>query len=1001
MQEPKYEIGKYYQFIATVKYGNTYIYPYLFLNVLKSEIAVIRVFLFILVYFHIGYLLGQNEMFRAFTINDGLPENTANALLQDSRGQIWVGTQAGVAIYDGARFKTIGTEGEDGFRLSNNMVESLYEDSNGLIYIGTRNGMNIYNPANQNIKIIIPDSTSSFGNNFCRRGFHEDSISVWFITRNSLFKINKENLILEEAKNFAPSGLGFMTAYNNGFLLSIETSLVFYNPMENSTKVLLKLPSSIVSVSIINDHLWIGTLEGIYDLNGTQNIEILKNQPIIYMDQSSDGRIWIGTTRGLVLIDGETTKFVKPTDQNRFDGNLQLCFLEDNQHNFWFGTNSALNLLIPLSEKIEKNTDNKLFDLPSSQINSIAYSELYDMIAIGTDNGLHISKLNPDSESVIVDSHQNVLENESINFVNADLFGRIWTGTKSGSVYGFDEDFLQIKLNGKINGIRGFYYDTISKQIFIAGSEGLFAAGEDRVIFRPEWAKEINYTVSILDKENGFWVSHSDLIYEVDLKNKKVNTEFSKQSLPSYMISNQLVTDSCLWLSSISGGVFTYFQADNSWARYNILKGKNTWSTMADDLNRLWSNSDDGLYIHDGKVIIQKLDTDDGLNYNDFKMTAHCQLKNGYLVYGNSKGLCILNPQDFQNSNWSAKPYISGLEINFKSRPLTKIKDLLLLEPDEKSITLTIGLSDFLLSSSAEISYKLEKLNTSWSSFAPINFPISFNGLSSGEYTLFVKGRDKSGRISDQVLNQKIKILPYFYETSWFKLVLFLVVVIIFVFIANYRARQKQKQAENKLKTEQAISNERERISRDLHDSIGARLTKIISDLDIMELQTEIKNKPVSIDELSKTREYTQDTINNLRETIWTLDSKIVRLQDVLHQSKKYIDRYLPETIEFKIHMDDDLFPRQVNPEVAVNIFRIIQEMTQNMLKYSKANKFSVNFTNEKKIKLTVEDNGIGFDFQTISKGEGLKNIQRRVEEIHGELFYENNQGSKFIIYFS
>jgi signal transduction histidine kinase len=422
---------------------------------------------------------------------------------------------------------------------------------------------------------------------------------------------------------------------------------------------------------------------------------------------------------------------------------------------------------------------------------------------------------------------------------------------------------------------------------------------------------------------------------------------------------------------------------------------------MADEKNRMWSNSDDGLYIHNGKEIILKLDTEDGLNYNDFKMTAHCQLNNGTLVYGNSKGLCILNPQDFENSEWSAKPYISGLEINFKSQPLSKLKNLLLLEPDEKSIALNIGLNDFLLSSSAEISYKLEKLNTSWSSFSPINYPISFTGLSSGEYSLFVKVRDKSGRISDQILEQKIKILPHFYETAWFKIVVFLVFVIIVVFIANFRARQKQKAAENKLKTERAISNERERISRDLHDSIGARLTKIISDLDIMELQTEIKNKPISLEELSKTREYTQDTINNLRETIWTLDSKIVRLQDVFHQSKKYIDRYLPERIAFNIHMDDDLFQKQINPEVAVNIFRIIQEMTQNMLKYSKANQFSVNFTFDKNIKLTVADNGVGFDFQTVSKGEGLKNIQRRVDEIHGELEYENQGGSKFIIHFS
>lgn len=969
--------------------------------VLKQKKRLIQTILLLLVYFHLGMLKGQNESFRALTINDGLPENTANALLQDSRGQIWIGTQAGVAIYNGARFKTIGTEGEEGFRLSNNMVESLYEDAGGVIYIGTRNGMNIFNPLTQKINIIIPDSSSNFGNNFCRSGFYEDAEAVWFITRNSIFKIYKNNSEIEEVHNFAPLRLGVMKSYKDVLLISIDSSLFMYDPQKDNSKELLKLPQYIASLSEIDGKIWIGTLEGVYDMDGNLVIDEMRSEAVLFVEKSSDGRIWMGTTNGIAVYNEKNTRFIHSNTINRLEGNLFLSFLEDENKLLWFGSNSALNMLIPLSERIEKNIENPIFNLPSTHINSIACSYPFDMIAIGTDKGVNISKLNYNAEDISVSHYENFLQNEPINFINTDLMGRIWLGTKSGDVYQFDQDFTQFKLNGKIKGIRGFYYDTLSQQIFIAGSEGLFAAGNNGEIYRPKWVREIKYSVGILKKENGFWLSHSDLIYHVDLINRKVDSELSKQSLPSYMVTHQYTTDSCLWLSSISGGVFSFSPNGDIWGQYNLLRGKNIWSIFSDHQERFWSNSDDGLYIHNGKEIIKKLDIEDGLNYNDFKMSAQCQLKNGLLVYGNEKGLVIINPLEIENSKWSASPYVSDLEINFKSQPIAKINDILMLQPDEKSILLNIGLKDFLLSPSAEISYKLEKLNTTWSTFSPISFPISFTGLSTGEYTLFVKVRDKSGRVSDQVLEQKIKILPYFYETIWFKIVLFLVLVIVMVFIANFRARQKQKAAENKLKTERAISNERERISRDLHDSIGARLTKIISDLDIMELQTEIKKRPISVEELSKTRDYTQDTINNLRETIWTLDSKVVRLQDVFHQSKKYIERYLPEIIEFDIQMQEELFPKQINPEVAVNIFRIIQEMTQNMLKYSRATRFSVNFTIDKNIKLIVEDNGVGFDFQEVSKGEGLKNIQRRIHEIHGELTYENNSGSKFIIHFS
>jgi signal transduction histidine kinase/ligand-binding sensor domain-containing protein len=943
--------------------------------------------------------MAQNEMFRTYTINDGLPENTANVLLQDSKGQIWVGTQAGVSIFDGVRFRTIGTEGEEGMRLSNNMVEGLYEDSNGLIYIGTRNGMNVYNPQSQKLKIIMPDTTTSFGNNFCRPGFFEDEQFVWFISRFSLFKIDKKTLKTIKQANFAPIRLSTMTAYNDGFLLSADSSVLFYKPQENSFKEILSLPHNISSISIINHQVWISTYEGIYDITGNKIIEELQLETITYIEESSDGKIWIGTTKGIAVYNGQNIKFIRSNSQNAFDGNLQLSFLEDKNKVLWFGTNSALNMLIPLSEKIEKNVENKLFHLASSQIYSIAYSNESGLIAFGTEEGVHISKLDTNSSKISVTEYRNFLKEEPINFVNTDVLGRIWVGTKSGEVHCFQEDFSHFQLSGNIKGIRGFYYDTINQQIYIAGSEGLFVAHENRKIYQPYWLKEINYTVSILNRENEFWVSHSDFIYHVDIDQKEINKDFyPPHEIPSYMISHQLKTDSCYWLSSISGGVFSYFPKEDSWATYNILKGKNIWSTHSDSMGRFWSNSDDGIYIHNGLELIQKLDAEDGLNYNDFNMSAQCQLKNGALVYGNRKGLSIIDPKELQFENWKAKPFISGLEINFKSEAISRIKEILLLEPEEKSIAIKIGLDDFLFSKDAEISYKIDKLNSNWSTYTPINYPISLNGLSSGKYILQVKVKDKSGRVSNQILTQSIKVLPYFYETTLFKVILFVILAMIFVFIANFRARQKQKAAENKLKTERAINSERERISRDLHDSIGARLTKIISDLDIMELQTEMKQKPISIEELSKTRDYTQDTINNLRETIWTLDAKIVRLQDIFHQSKKYIERYLPENIAFVIEMEDDLYTKEINPEVAVNIFRIIQELTQNMLKYSKATKFSVNFIKDKNFRLIVQDNGIGFNFEESSKGEGLKNIQKRLDEIKGELVYENLEGSTFII---
>lgn len=962
----------------------------------------LRVIIASVLLLYAALLCAQNELFHAYTIQDGLPENTANALMQDAQGRLWIGTQAGVVMFDGARFITLGTEGEMGHRLSNNMVEGLYEDANGMVYIGTRNGMNVYNPLDQQVTIHMPDPSASFGNNICRMGFYEDSTSVWFISKYSLNQIDKSSHELKTVATFAPNILGVMQAYDEGLLISADSILLYYDIQNQTSHQLTHLSHNITALSFIDGRLWIGTLEGIFDLDGKAILADRLCEAVLYIGQSSDGRVWIGTTDGIALYAGDSLHRIRANDDTRLEGSLQLSFLEDRQKHLWFGSNAALNRLVPRSESIGKNRHNQVFALPSSQVNSIAYAETTDLIAFGTENGVNISQLKIDTHAIIVLGYQNFLAGTPINFTGKDASGSIWVGTKSGEVHCFDAAFRHFKLNGRIKGIRGFYEDTQAETIYIAGSEGVFAAGPDRVIYKPDWLSEIKYTVSLFEQENGFWVSHSDMIYSVDLVNKKIAVMMAGQdTIPSYMITNQLKTDSCIWFSSISGGVFSYRPATHSWAGMRLLKGKNVWSTYADEQGRLWSNTDDGLYIHNGRFVFQKLDADDGLNYNDFTMTAHAQLKNGMLIYGNKKGISMVNPHDFAQETWSATPYFSQLEINFKREPLSKLNGQLVLEPDEKSITLFVGLDDFQYAKGAEMRYKLEKLNASWSGFQPVSYPISLNGLSAGDYTLVVSIRDKSGRLSDRVLTQQLRMLPYFYETSLFKLVVLLLLVVVLVFVASFRARQKQKAAENKLKTEQAIGAERERISRDLHDSIGARLTKIVSDMDIMELQLEHKQQAVSMGELAKTRDYTQDTINKLRETIWTLDAKIVRLQDVFHQTKAYIERYLPDNISFDCHMDDALLQRPINPEVAVNIFRILQELTQNMLKYSKATSFSVHFSSEKNVKLTVWDNGIGFDFQAISKGEGLKNIQRRLKEIKGRMDFERGNGSKFIIHFN
>lgn len=410
-------------------------------------------------------------------------------------------------------------------------------------------------------------------------------------------------------------------------------------------------------------------------------------------------------------------------------GNLQLSWLQDKNGLIWLGTNAGLSKYNPESEKIARVLKSSSFK--STSVNSITYSKSNDLLAIGTEEGIYIYNVNYTSDDFYVTDQKVFLEKNSINFTSADSRGNIWVGIKDGQVYVISSELSITKFNGTIRGIRGFYNDTTNNVNYIAGSEGLFVISTDNSIVKPEWTKDIKYSVAFLPNPKNVFVSHLDFIYSLNFNNKTLEIlEPNESKFPSNMITNQYITDNTIWFSSISGGVFTFHQKNNKAARYHILNGKNVWSTYADSLKRFWSSTDAGIYIHDGKKILRLLTEEDGINYNDFKMTAHAQLKNGILIYGNNKGLSIINPYKISSDLVKQTPYISAVEINYKERPIASISSDFVLQPWENTITFKIGIADFLMADEATISYRFNKTNSEWSTFFPINYPISFNGLS-------------------------------------------------------------------------------------------------------------------------------------------------------------------------------------------------------------------------------------------------------------------------------
>ena len=199
------------------------------------------------------------------------------------------------------------------------------------------------------------------------------------------------------------------------------------------------------------------------------------------------------------------------------------------------------------------------------------------------------------------------------------------------------------------------------------------------------------------------------------------------------------------------------------------------------------------------------------------------------------------------------------------------------------------------------------------------------------------------------------------------------------------------------------MQEQRLRISRDLHDNIGAQLTFIISSID--NLKYGIKNASSSTKEkLTNISAFTSQTIYELRDTIWAMNKESITFEDLQARITNFINKAndASSNIVFSYNVSNTISADYtMSSVVGMNIYRIIQEAVNNALKYAEASKISVYISEEnEKFIITISDNGKGFNINEIKRGNGLSNMKKRAQELKGTInvISEESKGTQIIL---
>lgn len=221
--------------------------------------------------------------------------------------------------------------------------------------------------------------------------------------------------------------------------------------------------------------------------------------------------------------------------------------------------------------------------------------------------------------------------------------------------------------------------------------------------------------------------------------------------------------------------------------------------------------------------------------------------------------------------------------------------------------------------------------------------------------------------------------------------ILLIVLLIIWrINVINLRKKQEE------LLNAQKLQQEKERISRDLHDNVGGQLSFVL--LSLEGLTDEQKEKREEV--VKSINESVRQVIGNLRETIWAISDEQITIQDLSDKLKVYarnIFRHSNVQVKFQEHINNNI---SMNALVGLNLFRICQEIINNSFKHSKANLLEVSISSDKNITIIIADNGKGLPENVNSEGYGFSNIKKRAEETGISVLVESaeNKGVKYTL---
>ena len=971
-----------------------------------------------------------------YTIEHGLPNNYVNRILPDSRGFIWCATREGLSRFDGYGFVTYGVE--DG--LPSAAVNDLLETREGVYLVATDGGLarletaplRPRNPGERSPMFAVRTISTEPESQYVQT-LYQGKTAVWLGTRTGLFQVEDP----AGEMRIRPVAIGNEAAGTNRSVLDVREDR-FGSLWIATARGLRRLwadgridvhfPDAFVQ-AVLEDRagqVWVATRsDGLFQLTldersgrltRTRTHTTVTGLPSNWINaviETSDGELWAASPAGAIQV--TDTRSDQPrirlfSESQGLARGGSHAVASDRSGNLWLGTDQGAVKVARSGFSFFGPPDGipwgiSLMQTRSGDLCFIAPSPSPSGWAVHCLNALSFDVIQPrlPAGSFTWGWNQLMLEDRAGDwwFATREGVARFEKITRPSDLQGRSPDRWYGKAEGLTQPVILRLFEDSRGDIWMAsvgegkGRNGLVrwerATGTLHQYAGEPSLPDMNlYFVTAFgeDLAGNVWAGFSGTGGIARYRDGRFD-RLDAGGLFRASVRN-ITRDSTgrLWVASHGGLIRIENPAAVSptFAAYTTKEGlsSNEAATVVEDLHRQ-------LYIGTGRGI-DRLDPSSGRikHYTardgytlGITFSSLLDSRTGHLWFGQQTGLSRLVPS---TDTPSPPPpiKITRLEVAAEPEPLNPLGESaitsLQIAPDRNHMRIEYVAFGLGAGEDLRYQYRLEGAGDTWS--IPSNQRnVNFGGLSPGSYRFFVRAINTDGLVSPQPASVTFTILAPIWRRWWFMAMM--PTAVAAALYAAYRYR---------LARALELAAVRTRIATDLHDDIGANLTKIAI---LSEVARQQLGPHESGDRLSTIARISRESVASMSDVVWAINPRRDNVRDTIGRMRQHAEDVVSGrgvTLVFRAPEGDENFHVPVN--MRRDCFLIFKEALNNAVRHSGCRTVTIDIdTDGSRLHLRIADDGKGFDLQDPREGNGLDNMRRRARGMHGTLEVESAEG--------